>query len=237
MLLKGEMISQINDSYLNTNSTHHRHFPQLRQITSTSFYHRGIRICRKTYLFLHSIGIKRFTRIYEPTSRSTAFFLVCTATSAEFQSMRFAWRKTQIVARFITNYTEDNGIHLPGRIPGFKKTDIQLLPCHTTKKAVWRQYCLATQGCNPPARQAAYRTFLLIWQKLLPQIIIGKPMTDLCWYCQRHTSLILRAANQPEEEKTQVKLIETTIIEGSVYLLCFHADIERDRRTPATCYN
>ena len=236
MLLKGEMISQINDSYLNTNSTHHRHFPQLRQITSTSFYHRGIRICRKTYLFLHSIGIKRYKNLRANLTINGILPRVH-GNIRRVPVHAFRLEETQIVARFITNYTEDNGIHLPGRIPGFKKTDIQLLPCHTTKKAVWRQYCLATQGCNPPARQAAYRTFLLIWQKLLPQIIIGKPMTDLCWYCQRHTSLILRAANQPEEEKTQVKLIETTIIEGSVYLLCFHADIERDRRTPATCYN
>ena len=132
MLLKGEIISHFNDSYMTSNSTHHRHLPQLRQVTSTTYYHRGVQICRKTFIFLHFIGTK--------------------------------------------------GIHPPGRIPGFKKKDIQHLPCHTTKKAVRRQYCLATQTSNPPARQAAYRTFLLIWKKLLPNIIIGKQMTDLCWY-------------------------------------------------------
>ena len=134
MLLKGEMISQINDSYLNTNSTHHRHFPQLRQITSTSFYHRGIRICRKTYLFLHSIGIKRYKNLRANLTINGILPRVH-GNIRRVPVHAFRLEETQIVARFITNYTEDNGIHLPGRIPGFKKTDIQLLPCHTTKES------------------------------------------------------------------------------------------------------
>lgn len=29
-----------------------------------------------------------------------------------------------------------------------------------------------------------------------------KPMSDLCWFCQRNTNLLLRSANQPEEVKS-----------------------------------
>ena len=35
---------------------------------------------------------------------------------------------------FVTNYAERNAILLPGRIPGYKQDDIQLLPSCTTKK-------------------------------------------------------------------------------------------------------
>lgn len=35
---------------------------------------------------------------------------------------------------FLSNYAERNAILLPGRIPGYKKDDIQLLPSSTTKK-------------------------------------------------------------------------------------------------------
>ena len=58
---------------------------------------------------------------------------------------------------FIHNYTEENRIHLPGRIPGLKKTDIQLLPTHITKKALWSQYCQAVAALSPaqPMRQAS----------------------------------------------------------------------------------
>ena len=36
--------------------------------------------------------------------------------------------------KFILNYAEDNAILLPGRIPGYKWDDLQLLPSNTTKK-------------------------------------------------------------------------------------------------------
>ena len=35
---------------------------------------------------------------------------------------------------FLHNYAEKNAILLPGRIPGYKRDDIQLLPSSTTKK-------------------------------------------------------------------------------------------------------
>ena len=38
------------------------------------------------------------------------------------------------VVRFLQAYSEDNAILLPGRIPGYKRDDIQLLPSNTTKK-------------------------------------------------------------------------------------------------------
>ena len=44
------------------------------------------------------------------------------------------------VSSFIVNYAEDNAIQLPRRIPGYKRTDLQLLPCSTTKRSVWEQY-------------------------------------------------------------------------------------------------
>ena len=35
---------------------------------------------------------------------------------------------------FLTNYAEGHAILLPGRIPGHKRDDVQLLPSSTTKK-------------------------------------------------------------------------------------------------------
>ena len=39
---------------------------------------------------------------------------------------------------FLTNYAEKNAILLPGRIPGYKRDDLQLLPSNTTKKVLFR---------------------------------------------------------------------------------------------------
>ena len=34
---------------------------------------------------------------------------------------------------FLSNYAEENAILLPGRIPGYKRDDLQLLPSNTAK--------------------------------------------------------------------------------------------------------
>ena len=35
---------------------------------------------------------------------------------------------------FLANYAEEHAILLPGRMPGYKRSDMQLLPSSTTKK-------------------------------------------------------------------------------------------------------
>ena len=37
----------------------------------------------------------------------------------------------------------------------------------------------------------------------MPDIIVTKPMSDLCWTCQQNNSLIQRSSNKPEEEKSK----------------------------------
>lgn len=49
------------------------------------------------------------------------------------------------VVSFIENYAEDHAIVLPGRIPGFKKFHMKLLPSSVTKSSVFRLYHTAMQ--------------------------------------------------------------------------------------------
>ena len=44
---------------------------------------------------------------------------------------------------FISNYADDHGLHLPGRVPGFKRDDIKLMPSSETKVTVFNAYCMA----------------------------------------------------------------------------------------------
>ena len=39
------------------------------------------------------------------------------------------------------------------------------------------------------------------WKKYCPYIIVGKPMTDLCWLCKQNNSLLQRSANLPEDAR------------------------------------
>jgi hypothetical protein len=41
---------------------------------------------------------------------------------------------TENALKFLRSHAESNAILLPGRIPGYKRDDLQLLPSSTTKK-------------------------------------------------------------------------------------------------------
>ena len=103
---------------------------------------------------------------------------------------------------FLFNYSEDHAILLPGRVPGYKDTKVKLLPSSTTKKQVWSTYCEADNF-----RNVSYKTFLKIWKRYNPRLIVMKPMTDLCAVCQENSKLILHVSNKPESEKSIVSIV------------------------------
>ena len=102
---------------------------------------------------------------------------------------------------------------LPGRVPGYKRSDIQLLPSSTTKHKVWELYQQA--AATGSTRPVCYSIFTSLWRQLLPQVVVMKPMSDLCWLCQQNSIAITRSANRPEEEKTLVHNIVVTTSIGT----------------------
>lgn len=72
---------------------------------------------------------------------------------------------------------------------------------------VWEQYAMSSAEANLKA--AAYTTFLRYWRELAPRIMVMKPMTDLCWVCQKNSSAIMKSRNTPVETKSKVRYIET----------------------------
>lgn len=101
---------------------------------------------------------------------------------------------------FLQNYVEQHGLLLPGRVPGYSRSDIKLLPSSVSKRGIWRVYRDAMLVVG--SRSAAYTTFCRLWKQLLPSVVLMKPMSDLCWQCQQNSTAILRAANFPESEKS-----------------------------------
>ena len=49
----------------------------------------------------------------------------------------------------------------------------------------------------------SYTKFTDLWKRFHPNVVVAKPMTDLCFTCQQNTSKLLRAANLPEAEKSE----------------------------------
>ena len=91
---------------------------------------------------------------------------------------------------------------LPGRIPGYKRDDIKLLPSSTTKRSVWMLYQDSALSCS--YRAIAYTTFCKVWRNFLADVVVCKPMTDLCATCQKNSAAIVRSFNMSEEQKSEV---------------------------------
>ena len=110
----------------------------------------------------------------------------------------------KLVVNFLFTYAEEHAILLPGRVPGYKDSDRQLLPSSTTKRLVWNVYVEASS--QTVVRVVKFSTFTSIWRKYCPHLTVMKPMTDLCAICQENSTVVLRAANRPEAEKTTVSI-------------------------------
>ena len=122
----------------------------------------------------------------------------------------------QQFVQFVWRYAEENAILLPGRIPGYKRDDIQLLPSSTTKHNIWELYHRTASELEG-ARAVCYSLFCRLWQQLTPQVVVTKPMSDLCWTFQQNSTLIMRAHNRPVEEKSEVNLMQSMCIHKHTY--------------------
>ena len=114
---------------------------------------------------------------------------------------------------------------LPGRVPGYKSLDIQLLPSSTTKDQVWELYQQA--ATQESMRPVCYATFTSLWRQLVPHVVVMKPMSDLCWQCQKNSTAITRSANRPDEEKTSVCNDNIHCVERERERECMYTDRQR----------
>ncbi len=183
-------------------STESRHSPSPRVRIHYSYHHKGKSICLKTFLFLHGIGIKRLKNIAK-SYHDHGILPRVHGNSKRLPHNTLNLQSVQHVISFLVNYTEENGLLLPGRLPGYRKSDVKLLPSSTSKMGIWKLYQNAANACTD-THVVAYSTFCHLWRTLLPSVILMRPMADLCWQCQQNSQTVLRTANSPEAEKSSV---------------------------------
>ena len=148
----------------------------------TTYIHLGKQICLTTFR-LHGVGRSRMEnlmthfQVYGLVPRTHGNLKRLPKHTLSFSLIEY-------VVKFLVNHAESNAILLPGCIPGYRETDIKLLPSSTSKRSIWRLYHESVLSAND-VHPVAYSTFNKLWKSLLPSIILMKPMTDLCWTCQK----------------------------------------------------
>ena len=179
MVLMGELQAILHTDSETMHSILYRHGTEVRQRTYGSYLHHGKRVCMKT---LHAISRKRLGKV-KASLLENGLVPRVHGNTKRLPANTLSFTDTQRVVQFIVNYAEANAILLPGRIPGYKRSDFQLLQSSLSKRHLWHLYIAATESLTPPSRTVGYSTFCRFWKLFLPHILITKPMSDLCWVC------------------------------------------------------
>jgi len=165
-----------------------------------NFLFQSLTICKEMFLHLYGLSYSRFRQLkehYENYGISPRTHGNC----KRLPSNTLPTTVVEDVKLFLTNYVEENAISLPGRIPGYKSDDIKLLSASETKMSVWRNFVAV---CTASEKQAvSYSKFKDLWEQFHPNVVVAKPMTDLCVTCQQNTSKLVRSANLPDGEKSE----------------------------------
>ena len=166
----------------------------------SSFHFQGRQICKEMFLHVYGIGYARFLRLKEHWEQHG----LSRRTHGNTKRVPENVTPLSVVedfCAFLQNYVEENAIILPGRIPGFKSDDIRVLSSSESKMSVWRIY---TSTCEVSCKQAvSYKKFIQLWQDFFSDVVVAKPMTDLCLTCQQNTSKLQRISNLSESDKSE----------------------------------
>ena len=129
------------------------------------FLHQGKQVCVRTFRFLHRVGEKRFKNLVKSV-KENGLTPRTHGNSWRRQHNAFSSTSIEYVVRFLHTYTEQNGLLLPGRIPGYSRTDIKLLPSSTSKRAIWKVYSSAAAD-EDEIHVVGYSTFCKLWKQLV----------------------------------------------------------------------
>jgi len=130
LVILGSLTSVVNTA---DNIKDGKHKPVKRKRTFCNFQHNGQQVCQQTYRFLFGIGKHRLKTI-KAHYISNGLAVRTHGNSGSLPHNVTTYASIRYIVQFITNHAEQHGILLPGRIPGYKRDDLKLLPSSTTKK-------------------------------------------------------------------------------------------------------
>ena len=110
-----------------------RHKPTKRSRLRQVYMHNGHTVCRTTFMFLCGIGKKRLQKVKDAYNQNGLQVRIHKSSKClphNYPSIEVIFDFKQ----FFINYAEENATLLPGRIPGYKRDDIKLLPSNRSKR-------------------------------------------------------------------------------------------------------
>lgn len=113
---------------------HGRHKPAKRQRIYTEHIHNGHAVCAVTFGFLHGIGQKFRLAAIQKHYAENGMTVRVHKNTGRLPANALTHDQQLNIVKFLENYAEANAILLPGRIPGYKRDDLKMLPSSCSKK-------------------------------------------------------------------------------------------------------
>ena len=171
-----------------------------RKIASVKFHLFGLQVCKKTYLFAHGVGEKRYRNLCKHFDANGVTPRIHKNTKKVPHNAYSAEEEKQVVT-FIQNFADCHAMPLPGRMPNMKDYSVMILPSDMTKSGIWKNY---VESCAESGLRAVGLTkFKCTWAMYLPSISVMKISSDLCDTCQKNNNLIMKSVNCSEAEKVK----------------------------------
>lgn len=196
LILLGILSTGMNQSTMTCSQKRSKQTERQRQ--RTVYCIEGKRVCRETFKYVHAISQDKLSAVithYKENGLTPRY----KKSGGRRKARVLNYNDIVRVVSFITNFAEEHALVLPGRVPGFKRFDIKLLPSIYTKISVFRLYKSAMDEQGD--RAVKISSFRQLWRTLVPYIVRTRPLTDLCWECQRNNRAVYQSANLSDEEK------------------------------------
>jgi len=149
-----------------------------------SFLYHSQSMCKDMFLNFYGISKSRFQRLLE-FYQNHGISPRVHGNSKRLPRNALPQAVTEDVKNFLSNYADENAVLLPGRIPGFKNEDIQLLSSSDTKMNVWNSF---KRACEESNKQAFSCTkFIDLWK----QFIQTSSWPSRCPTCVSHANKTL----------------------------------------------
>jgi hypothetical protein len=146
LIIKVQLFAHRNNS---TGVDAKKHKDKERERIMQQYFFNGHQICRKTFLFAHTIGKSQLESISKSLEREglkprTHGNTVTGKTPKHALSMT----DIQRVKHFLNEYAVKFGVPLPGRLPNHRNLKVTLLPSDKTKADIHQIYQEAAKPLN-----------------------------------------------------------------------------------------
>lgn len=162
-----------------------KQIPRMRKNPHTSYYFLSKPVCLSTISYIYCVGKSIMQTLRQHFQETGGITLRHKKKKNNWRNVTF--QQCKMFKSFMKNFIEQYALVLPGRMSKFSRYVTEVLPSHLTKAKIYEVY---KSSLPAGEKSLSHRYFSSLWKDFFPSVTICKPMSDLCWTCQRNNAIL-----------------------------------------------